>query len=239
MTSFLLARRQVGARARRPGPAWRAGVPKNGSSGQRCRARSAASPAPLRTAAAADRRPPRPRAPAPGCATAASSTVSGLACRCSAEPVHRDEAAQTRDSVDTKHVLQRNRLRRHAARRFTASVPDVRRSPGVHPHAAQDRTPPSRAGRPRRRLQGDHRAAPAGRPALLRRDRQGRRASPRPPSGSGCSGSIDSGVMQVVAVTDPLELGFARQAMIGIRVERRRSSRSPTRSPRSTRSTTS
>jgi Lrp/AsnC family transcriptional regulator for asnA, asnC and gidA len=28
---------------------------------------------------------------------------------------------------------------------------------------------------------------------------------------------IDSGVMQVVAVTDPLELGFARQAMIGIR----------------------
>jgi Lrp/AsnC family transcriptional regulator for asnA, asnC and gidA len=29
---------------------------------------------------------------------------------------------------------------------------------------------------------------------------------------------IDSGAMQVVAVTDPLELGFARQAMIGIRV---------------------
>jgi Lrp/AsnC family transcriptional regulator for asnA, asnC and gidA len=29
---------------------------------------------------------------------------------------------------------------------------------------------------------------------------------------------IDGGVMQVVAVTDPLELGFARQAMIGIRV---------------------
>ena len=29
---------------------------------------------------------------------------------------------------------------------------------------------------------------------------------------------IDSGVMQVVAVTDPMELGFARQAMIGIRV---------------------
>jgi Lrp/AsnC family transcriptional regulator for asnA, asnC and gidA len=28
----------------------------------------------------------------------------------------------------------------------------------------------------------------------------------------------DSGVMQVVAVTDPLELGFARQAMVGIRV---------------------
>ena len=30
---------------------------------------------------------------------------------------------------------------------------------------------------------------------------------------------IDSGVMQVVAVTDPLELGFARQAMIGVRVQ--------------------
>jgi Lrp/AsnC family transcriptional regulator for asnA, asnC and gidA len=30
---------------------------------------------------------------------------------------------------------------------------------------------------------------------------------------------IDNGVMQVVAVTDPLELGFARQAMIGIRVK--------------------
>ncbi|WP_306231728.1 Lrp/AsnC family transcriptional regulator [Agrococcus beijingensis] len=28
----------------------------------------------------------------------------------------------------------------------------------------------------------------------------------------------DSGVMQIVAVTDPTQLGFARQAMIGIRV---------------------
>src|SRR4051812_49461421 len=28
---------------------------------------------------------------------------------------------------------------------------------------------------------------------------------------------IDNGVMQVVAVTDPLELGFSRQAMIGVR----------------------
>jgi Lrp/AsnC family transcriptional regulator for asnA, asnC and gidA len=28
---------------------------------------------------------------------------------------------------------------------------------------------------------------------------------------------IDGGVMQVVAVTDPLELGFARQAMIGVK----------------------
>jgi Lrp/AsnC family transcriptional regulator for asnA, asnC and gidA len=28
----------------------------------------------------------------------------------------------------------------------------------------------------------------------------------------------DGGVMQVVAVTDPMELGFARQAMVGIRV---------------------
>ncbi len=30
---------------------------------------------------------------------------------------------------------------------------------------------------------------------------------------------LDSGVMQIVAVTDPMQVGFARQAMIGIRVE--------------------
>lgn len=30
---------------------------------------------------------------------------------------------------------------------------------------------------------------------------------------------IDAGVMQVVAVTDPLQLGFPRQAMIGLEVE--------------------
>lgn len=30
---------------------------------------------------------------------------------------------------------------------------------------------------------------------------------------------VESGVMQVVAVTNPLELGFGRQAMIGLRVE--------------------
>jgi Lrp/AsnC family transcriptional regulator for asnA, asnC and gidA len=29
---------------------------------------------------------------------------------------------------------------------------------------------------------------------------------------------VDSGVMQIVAVTDPLELGFAREAMVGVRV---------------------
>lgn len=29
---------------------------------------------------------------------------------------------------------------------------------------------------------------------------------------------IDSGVMQIVAVTDPLQMGFAREAMVGIRV---------------------
>ena len=29
---------------------------------------------------------------------------------------------------------------------------------------------------------------------------------------------LDAGVMQIVAVTDPLELGFARQAMVGVRV---------------------
>ncbi len=30
---------------------------------------------------------------------------------------------------------------------------------------------------------------------------------------------IDAGVMQVVAVTDPLQVGFTRQAMVGMRVE--------------------
>jgi Lrp/AsnC family transcriptional regulator for asnA, asnC and gidA len=30
---------------------------------------------------------------------------------------------------------------------------------------------------------------------------------------------LDSDVMQIVAVTDPLQLGFTRQAMVGIRVE--------------------
>jgi Lrp/AsnC family transcriptional regulator for asnA, asnC and gidA len=30
---------------------------------------------------------------------------------------------------------------------------------------------------------------------------------------------IDTGVMQIVAVTDPVQVGFARQAMIGIRVQ--------------------
>ena len=29
---------------------------------------------------------------------------------------------------------------------------------------------------------------------------------------------VEAGVMQIVAVTDPLQLGFARQAMIGIRI---------------------
>ena len=30
---------------------------------------------------------------------------------------------------------------------------------------------------------------------------------------------LDSGVMQIVAVTDPIQVGFARQAMLGLRVE--------------------
>jgi Lrp/AsnC family transcriptional regulator for asnA, asnC and gidA len=30
---------------------------------------------------------------------------------------------------------------------------------------------------------------------------------------------LDAGVMQIVAVTDPVQVGFARQAMIGVRVE--------------------
>jgi Lrp/AsnC family transcriptional regulator for asnA, asnC and gidA len=30
---------------------------------------------------------------------------------------------------------------------------------------------------------------------------------------------LDAGVMQIVAVTDPIQVGFTRQAMIGIRVD--------------------
>jgi Lrp/AsnC family transcriptional regulator for asnA, asnC and gidA len=30
---------------------------------------------------------------------------------------------------------------------------------------------------------------------------------------------VDNGVMQIVAVTDPMQIGFARQAMVGIAVE--------------------
>jgi Lrp/AsnC family transcriptional regulator, regulator for asnA, asnC and gidA len=30
---------------------------------------------------------------------------------------------------------------------------------------------------------------------------------------------LDSGVMQIVAVTDPLQLGFSRQAMVGVRAD--------------------
>jgi len=30
---------------------------------------------------------------------------------------------------------------------------------------------------------------------------------------------VDSGVMQIVAVTDPLQMGFARQAMVGVRCQ--------------------
>ena len=43
----------------------------------------------------------------------------------------------------------------------------------------------------------------------------------------------ESGVMQVVAVTDPMQLGFYRQAMIGIRVDRRHHARRRQARPRS------
>ena len=53
------------------------------------------------------------------------------------------------------------------------------------------------------------------------------------------SSSSDAGVIQITAVSDPLQLGFARQAMIGINVEAPPSSRSPRRWRRSPRSSTS
>ena len=60
--------------------------------------------------------------------------------------------------------------------------------------------------------------------------------SPRPRYDSGCSALVDSGVMQIVAVTDPMQLGFDRQAMIGIRLTGD-TTRWPRSWPRSTRST--
>ena len=42
---------------------------------------------------------------------------------------------------------------------------------------------------------------------------------------------LDADVMQIVAVTDPLQVGFPRQAMIGLRVEGDIDARSPTRCP--------
>ena len=48
----------------------------------------------------------------------------------------------------------------------------------------------------------------------------------------------DAGVIQITAVSDPLQLGFARQAMLGITVEPGLTSRWPRRSPTSPRSST-
>ncbi len=39
--------------------------------------------------------------------------------------------------------------------------------------------------------------------------------------GNGCSELVRTGVVQIVAVTNPLHLGFTRQAMIGIKVDGR------------------
>ena len=46
-----------------------------------------------------------------------------------------------------------------------------------------------------------------------------RSGSPRRPCAAGSSACARPGIIQIVAVTDPLQLGFTRQAMIGISVE--------------------
>ena len=69
----------------------------------------------------------------------------------------------------------------------------------------------------RRRLQGDHRAAPAGRPPVVRRDRQGRR--PLRGRRAAAGAAADRGRRHADRRRHrPAELGFARQAMVGIRV---------------------
>ena len=100
-----------------------------------------------------------------------------------------------------------------------------------------DRARDGQRARARRRLQGDHRAAPAGRPALVRRDRQGRRAlrGRRAPAGPAAARQRrDAGRRGHRPARARLRApGDDRHPRRG-----RRSSRSPTRSPRSTRSTT-
>ena len=49
--------------------------------------------------------------------------------------------------------------------------------------------------------------------------RRDRRASPRTPCVKRVKHLEDTGVMQITAVTDPLQLGFARQAMLGVMVD--------------------
>jgi len=85
------------------------------------------------------------------------------------------------------------------------------------PVAHSPRSASAQRCRARRDLQADHRAAPARRPAVLRaigkasgcrRQRSAARAAPQA-----------DGVVQIVAVTDPLTLGFTRQAMIAVKCD--------------------
>ena len=92
--------------------------------------------------------------------------------------------------------------------------------------------------RPRRRLEGDHRPAAAGRPPLVRRHRQGRR--PVRGRGAPARAAADRGRRDADRRGHRPAAARLRAPGDGRRPGRRApSSRSPTRSPSSTRSTTS
>lgn len=68
-----------------------------------------------------------------------------------------------------------------------------------------------------RTLQGDHRQAAAGRSARSYAGIGKAVGLSEAAVRQRVQRMVDAGVMQIVAVTDPMQLGFARQAMIGIR----------------------
>ncbi len=103
----------------------------------------------------------------------------------------------------------------------------------------QERARPVHAARPaRRRVQGDHRAAAAGRPPVVRGDRARRSGCPRRPCGSACSGCSTPGSCR--SSPSPIRCSSASPAGHDRHQRRRRHRRpSPTSWPRSPRSTTS
>ena len=110
-----------------------------------------------------------------GCGAAASRPFLSLAGRPRrVVDLVRASCTRTRDSVETKQG--RNEiLRQSRAQTFDAPGPPCDHSSRDQPQLRRRLRRPHGPHRARRRLQGDHRGAAAGRPPLVRRDRQGRR----------------------------------------------------------------
>ena len=141
---------------------------------------NAASPAPLRTARRDLLRPPPPGR-LPG-RPAWNFRPPGLL-RSSLARNHRTDVPMRQGiPLSLERRFHETITRTGVRTRFLASVRPrslaMRRAqpPRLPRMAEKSARPRARDARPRRRLQVDHRAAPAGRPALLRLDRQGRRA---------------------------------------------------------------